>query len=147
MGQLVSLEINQDVATKETVVENKVYSKVVVVERESLLPSFKEKTFAEFQEERLQLVDDGGFKFVLGIVRTFFEPEEFQNERVLDEVGGFFHDLPLNGESANFVLVAAEGESLVKAAGNLSLEFSHAPLVGGGLDLVKSAFVGVIQSE
>ncbi len=76
-----------------------------------------------------------------------FETEELQHERVLDEIGGFFHDLPLGGEAADFFLVPAEGEALVEGAGNLALKLAHAPLVGSGLDLVEAALVRGFDGE
>ena len=80
-------------------------------------------------------------------MRAIFETEELQYERVLDEIGGFFHDLALNGEPTDFVFVPTEGETLVEAAGDLPLEFANGPLVGGGLDLVEPALGGVVQRE
>jgi hypothetical protein len=115
---------------------------VVVIEGESLLAGFEEEAFAEFEEEGLQLVNDGGFQFILGVMRAVIQAEELQHERVFDEVGGFFYDLAFAGEATDFIFVAAEGKALVKAAGDLALKLTDGPLVGGGLDLVESALGG-----
>jgi hypothetical protein len=75
-------------------------------------------------------------------VRLLGKTEEFQHERVLDLIGGLFHDLALGGEAADFLFVAAEGQAFVEGATDLALEFADAPLVGGGFDFVKAAFIG-----
>jgi hypothetical protein len=75
------------------------------------------------------------------------QAEEFQHERVFDEVGSFFHDLPLTGEAADFLLVPAESKALVETAGNLALKLPDRPLVCRGFDFVKAALGGVIQGE
>ncbi len=64
-----------------------------------------------------------------------------------DKIGGFFHDLTLGGEAADFLLIPAEGEALVKRVGDLAAEFTHTPLVGGGFDFVKPALVGGADGE
>ena len=75
------------------------------------------------------------------------QTQKFQYERVLDEVGGFFHDLPLDCQATDLVLVPAKCKSLVETAGNLSLQFSHAPMSGSGLDLVETSLGGIVQRE
>jgi len=51
-------------------------------------------------------------------------------------------DLPLSGQAADLVLVAAEREPFVQEAVQLPLEFADASAVLGGLDLVEAANVG-----
>ncbi|MEI6271814.1 MAG: hypothetical protein WCP38_05575 [Chloroflexota bacterium] len=64
-----------------------------------------------------------------------------------EEIGGFFHDLALGGESADFFLVLGKGEAFVERTGDLALEFADTPLIGGGFDFIKSAFVREIVGE
>ena len=64
-----------------------------------------------------------------------------------EEMGGFFHDLVLGGESADFFLVPGKGEAFVERTGDLALEFADTPLIGGGFDFIKSAFVRGIDGE
>ena len=72
---------------------------------------------------------------------TKFETEEFQDERVLYEISSFLDNMAFAGQTAEFILVPAEGEALVEGTGDLALEFPHAPLVCGGFDLVEFARV------
>lgn len=55
--------------------------------------------------------------------------------------------LPLAGKPANFVLVAAQRQPLVQGAGDLPVQFAHAPLVLGRLDLVEGALFGVADGQ
>ena len=75
------------------------------------------------------------------------EAQEFEHKRIFNKVGGFFDDLPFAGHAANLILVSAKSEALVKGAGDLALELPHAPLIGGGFDLIESAFFGTIDGE
>lgn len=68
------------------------------------------------------------------------QTEEFEHDGVLEEISRLFYDLSFDREAANFVLVPAEGEALVEAAGDLPLKFTDAPLVGVGLGLIEPAF-------
>ena len=45
VGEFVSLEVDEHIATQEAVVENEVDAKVVVVEGEAFLAGFEEKPF------------------------------------------------------------------------------------------------------
>ena len=77
MGELVALEVDEDLAAEQTVVEDEVDAEVVVVEGESFLAGLEEESLAEFEEEGFQLIDDGRFEILFGIVRAFVEAEEF----------------------------------------------------------------------
>ncbi len=113
MRQFVALEVDEDVAAEEAVVEDEIDVVVVVVEGEPFLPGLEEKTFSEFEEEVFELVDDGGFQLALGIGGAFIETEEFEHVGVLDQVSGALDDLAFAGQAPNLVLVATEGEALI----------------------------------
>ena len=49
-------------------------------------------------------------KIALGIHRIALQPEELQHHRILDQVRRLLDHLSLAGESADFVLIAVEGE-------------------------------------
>ncbi len=53
----------------------------------------------------------------------------------------FRDDLPLLGELAYAVLVAAQGQSLVQAALELAAQFTQCPVLVGGFDFIKAAFI------
>ena len=51
VGQLAALEVNQDVAAQQSIVEDQINQEVVVVKGETLLPSLEQEAFAQLQEE------------------------------------------------------------------------------------------------
>ncbi len=61
MGELVELEVDDDVAAQEPVVENEIKEVVVAIEGETLLPGLEEKALAEFEEEFFEVADECGF--------------------------------------------------------------------------------------
>lgn len=147
MGQLVALEVDNDVAAQQPVVEDEIHVEMVVVKGEALLPRLKENSPAKFQQKALQPVDDGRFKLVFGICRFFFQAQEFQHERVFDDVGSFFHHLTFPGESTDVVFVAAQRQPFIKRAGDLAFQFPYTPTVPGGFDFIELSFVGVVDGE
>ena len=68
-------------------------------------------------------------------------------KRILDEISGFFNDLPLGGQAADFVLVAGERQPLVEGSVDLAAQLAHTPLVCCGFDFVKMAFGTRSQSR
>ena len=93
------------------------------------------------------MVDGFGFQIFLGVVRSVFETKEFQDERVLYEISSFLDNMAFAGQTADLILVPAEGKALVEGTGDLALEFAHAPLVCGGFDLVEFALFSRIDRE
>ena len=89
MGELVSLEVDEHIATQEAIVENEVDAKVVVVEGEAFLAGFEEKAFPEFEQERFQFADDGGFEVIFRVAGMVGEAEEFRSLRDTVQVVGF----------------------------------------------------------
>jgi len=49
MRELLQLEINDDIAAQQPVVEYEVEEVVIAIEGETLLPGLEEKAFAEFE--------------------------------------------------------------------------------------------------
>ena len=83
--------------TTNRVVEHQIDVVVIVIEGETALPSFEQKAFAKFQQERLQLVDDRGFEIAFAVAGFLFQVQEFEHERVLDQIRGLGDDLAFGG--------------------------------------------------
>lgn len=143
--ELPSLEVEQDVTAQQAVVEDKVDAEVVVVEGEPLLPCLEREALAQLQEERLQLIDDGGLEVVLGVLGPLVEPEELQHQRVLHEVSSTFDHLTVGRQPPDLALIARQREALVKRAFDVPPQLAHRPLVLRGLDLVEAALVRIVD--
>ena len=61
MREFAQLQVDDEVAAQEPVVEDEVEEVVVAVEGESLLPGLEEEAFAQLQKEFFEVRDDGGF--------------------------------------------------------------------------------------
>ena len=123
MGELVELQVDDQIATQEAVVEDEIEKVVVAIEGESLLPRLEEEALAEFEEEVLQVRDEGGLEIRLGVGGLLGEAEEFKDERFFEEVFGSGDDLAFLRQLADGFFVTAEGEAFVKAGGFLASEF------------------------
>ena len=60
MRELAELEIDQDIAAQQAVVEHEVNKKMVAIQSKALLPCLEQKALAQFQQEMFELVDNGG---------------------------------------------------------------------------------------
>ena len=94
----------------------------------------------------LDPTDDGALQ--VGFRKAFLLPEakEFQDKRLLEDILRLADDLAMAGQLLDPFLVPAQGQTLVKAAVELALEFPDAPVLVRCLDLVKSAFIGVADA-
>ena len=116
MGQLPGLEVDQHVAPQEAVVEHQVDEKVTVIEAETLLACLEEEALSQLQQKLLKSVDDRGFQVAFGVGGPLLQAQELQDHRILDQVRRLLDDLPLSGQAAHLMLVAAEREPLVQGA-------------------------------
>src|ERR1017187_330773 len=147
VGDLAEFQIDQHIAAQQAVVENQVHEEVVFVEGEAPLSRLEEEAFAHFQEETLDLADDGGFQVGLGILGALIQAEELQNQGFLEQVARLGDGLAFAREAANALFVPAEGEALVEARVELALEVTDGPVLFGGLYLVETALVWVLDAE
>ena len=67
-------------------VKDKVNVVVLVADGDAALAGFKEEARAEFEQELLQVIQQGFLEFVLGVFRPFGQAGEFQDVRIADEV-------------------------------------------------------------
>jgi len=147
MGELVELEIDEDVTAKEAVVENEVHEVMVFIEGETTLPGLEEEAFAEFEQKVLEMGDDGRLQIGFGVAGSFLEAEKFEDEGFLEKVFRPGDELAFPGETLGAVLVPAEGKTLVERGGFLALQLGQRPAFAGGFNLLETAFVGVFDRE
>jgi hypothetical protein len=84
MGEIVELEVDDDVATQEPVVENEIKEVVVAIEGETLLPGLEEEALAEFEEEFFEVADECGFEVGFRKTGSIFQAEKFEDERFFE---------------------------------------------------------------
>src|ERR1035437_4455998 len=147
MGDLADFQIEQDVAAQQAVVENQIHEEMVFVEGEPLLARPEEEALAHFQQETLDLADDGGFAIRLGIAAALIQTEELQNQGFLQQIVRLPNGLPFPREPSNALFVPAESETLVQAGVELALQFAHRPVLSSGFYLVETTLVRVLNAE
>jgi hypothetical protein len=77
---VAQLEINEDEAAEDAVIENKIDAVMGVVQRDAVLSTDEGEAFAEFQEEGLEVIAETGFKVGFGEVMRL---GDFQKRRIL----------------------------------------------------------------
>ena len=111
------------------------------------LARLEEEAFAEFEQEVLNVIKDGGFEIVLAETRLRFRAQELKHERLLEHIPDGLHDFAFLHELADARLVAAEGEALVEAAVELAFQLLEGPILTGGFDLVEATLIGILHAE
>src|ERR1017187_2351331 len=147
MGDLAEFQIDQDIAAQQAVVENQVHEEVVFVEGEPPLACLEEEAFAHFQQETLDLADDGSFQVGLGILAALVQAEKLQDQGFLQQVARLHDGLAFPREPTDTLFIAAEGEAFVEAGIELALELAYRPVLFGGFYLIETALVGILDAE
>jgi hypothetical protein len=86
MGELAGLEVDDDEAFQDVVIEDEIEVEVAGLGADAHLAGDEGEAMAHFQEEALELGNDGGLDFGLGSGWIFRQAEEFEDVGVLDEV-------------------------------------------------------------
>ena len=86
MGELGGLEVDDDEAFQDVVIEDEIEVEVTGLGADSHLAGDEGEAMAHFQEETLELGDDGGLDLGLGGDWIFRQTEEFKDVGILDEV-------------------------------------------------------------
>src|SRR6185437_12762710 len=115
-----------------------------LVEGEAALPSLEEEALAKFEQEALDLADDGGFKIRFGIPCLLIKAEEFEYQRLFQQVLYLGNNVSLLGELTDPLLVAAERETFVEAGVELPFELTHFPALRRGFDFVEASFSRIL---
>ena len=121
MGELADFEVNQDVAFQHGMVKNEVDVEMITVERDPFLPGDEGETFAEFQQEGLQVVDEGLLQIGFHETMRFGQSEEFDDDRIFEHIHGRGNFLSFGRELHQSDLVPALGEAFKKQAIDLAL--------------------------
>lgn len=86
MCDFAGLEVDEDEALEDVVVENEVYVVVFFFGVDVLLTCYKGVSFSELHEEALEVGDDGILKVGLEIACIGCDPEKFGYDGILDEL-------------------------------------------------------------
>ena len=108
VGEPAEFQINEHVSAEQAIVEDQIDEEMFAIKSESALAGLEEEPFAQFQEEMLNAVDDGGLEVGLRIAGSLFQPEKFQDHRFFKNILRPGHGLALASEAAHALLITAE---------------------------------------
>jgi hypothetical protein len=145
--QLPDLQVQEDEGPGEPVVEHQVDEEMLAVERDPLLSAHEGEALAQFEEELLELGDQGPFQVGLAEPLVLAEPGEFEDQGVLHQVGRPRDLVPLDGQCHDARLVPAQGQPLEEQRVDLSLQLAGRPPRVDGLGLVEGPRVGTVDAE
>ena len=86
MAKAVNLQVNDDMALQDAVIEDKVSLKVVLIHQDAALPRFKAKALAHLEQEVLQMIKNLAFQFALGEDILLLQSQKLQRHRVMDSM-------------------------------------------------------------
>jgi len=79
VAEWTGFEVEQNMTTQMAMVENEINVIMLVTDSNAALPGLEEKARAEFEEEFLQVVEQGRFEIAFGVLRQFGEAGEFED--------------------------------------------------------------------
>src|SRR5271157_2465464 len=147
MRELADLQVDDDKAAQAAVEEQQVNTIPLVADPQSLLTPHEGEVAAQFQQEVFELVDQGVFQVVLGVL--VFEVEELQHERVFDLFLGREEIARLRHRpfAEHRRLVPGEQGPLIELAADLTVELADRPAAPKRLVFVETAGVLVLDGE
>jgi len=103
--------------------------------------------FAQFQEECLQMIEEGGFEIRLAIRGPFGEPREFKHVRIAQE-RSYRGGRVLRASSADDgFLVGREAGTLVQERSDLPLELADRPMSVKTFRFVEGPFERIVDTD
>lgn len=69
-------------------IENQIHEVIAAPDADLLLPILEAESISQFEQELLQVVEQGGLQIVFTENLLRLEPEKFKNVGILDDVGG-----------------------------------------------------------
>lgn len=98
-------QVEQDVAAEEAVVEDEVHVVVPVADGDAFLPGLEAEAHAEFEQEGLEMVEEGGLEVVLGVGGAFGQAGKFEHVGIAEQVGDVGRTVLLLGAAQDGGLV------------------------------------------
>lgn len=99
MRQAVGFKVDKHKATCQIIVEHKVDVEMLVIERDAFLPCHERKSFAQFKEEQLQLVNQHLLQIAFKEMLSLRYAKELKDQWVADY---FFRSERIWGSLADF---------------------------------------------
>ncbi len=143
------LQVDQQVAAQDAMVEDQVEVVMLVPDRDALLPRLEAEPRAQFEQEGLKVVEQRLFEVGFQIVGFFREAGEFEHIGVTDQIG----DKLGNGDGLlapgvdHGLFVGGKPGALVEQGADLALELALGPMVLEAFVFVEGALPRIVDGE
>jgi ParB-like chromosome segregation protein Spo0J len=147
MPELVHLQLDQHMAFQDAMVEHQIHEKRLAADEQTLLTRLKTETVAQFEQEGLQLLDQG--RFQIGLRQNFLgsQAEKLENIRVPDDMLRFGAGRSGADDSRKARLVAGKPRTLEVQTTDLPPQFAHRPVALDALDLIEGPFERIVNFQ
>lgn len=138
VGEGLGLQLDEDVALEDAVVEDEVHEEILSTNEDPFLACFEAEAVAHFEKKLLQSFEQGIFqiRFAHGVPRA--ETEKLEDVRIADDVcrlDGFRPGVSHGGER---FLVPGKTTALIVETGDLAAKLADGPVAPNALDLVET---------
>lgn len=143
------LEIDEQVAAEDAVVEDEVEVVVLVAHRDAFLAGLEAEAGAEFEKEGLEVVEQRLLQVGFEIMGFLGEPGEFEDVGGADEIGDDLGDIgrqpPAGVDDRRFV--GGESGAFVEQRADLALELTLGPVALEAFVFAESALPRIVQPD
>jgi hypothetical protein len=139
VGEFADLQVDDDQAAQPAVEQQQVHPVPLAADADALLAGDEGEARPQFQQELLQVTDQGLFQVSLAVL--VLEVEELEQVGVADGLldGDGVLGPGLLPPAEHGFLVAGQGRALVELRADLPVELAHGPGPADGLVLVEPA--------
>ena len=136
----VLLQVDEDEALEDAVVEDEINPVMDVVHRDWILAPDECEALAEFEQKRLEVVHEPLLEVAFGVTFRLRQAEEFERVGVLHDVLRLADNDPLPGQLENALLVPACRKPEEQPGIHLPAQGKDIPSLPHALFLVETAF-------
>ena len=149
MGEFVRRQVEKDETLEQVVVEDEVDVEVLRLGADSLLAGDEREALAQFEEEGLQIVQQGVLQTRFQQFARAGQAEEFQQDRIADELAGCDREVRelLRRLVPDRLAVPTGEEAFVVEGADLAVEGAGASILVGGLVHVPRAGSLIVYAE
>ena len=147
MSKLAKFEIDDHQAAEPAVEEKEIHTIPFGADTQASLAADEGEIAAQFEQEGLQVLNQGLLKLGLGIF--ILQPQEFEYERILDF---FLRSDPVLGLGPATLLehgglVAREGSAFIEERRDLAVQLPNRPPATQGFGLIEQARLGIVHGK
>ena len=147
VAEFIELELDQDVALEDPVVEHQVNEIMPAADQDALLPGLETETMAQLEEKILELVEQCVLQVRFPHHLFGLEPEKLENVGLADRELGFFFLRAGPHQGRELLGVPGKARPLEIERPDLAPELPHRPVAADALEFIKGPLERVVQIQ